>query len=165
MRGLDPRIHHSGKRNGTAHNPALLSCCKGRIRVTFRVKRIKEIYMLGRIVAATLAFGGLMTSNIAHAEDPVAGVVAGAIVGAAIASGAVVPYEHREPLREYVVRENRPSYRYEGDVVVGRELPRGEYESYPVPERYGVREHHYAIVNDRVVVFHPETRRIIHVYE
>jgi hypothetical protein len=121
--------------------------------------------MLGRILAVTLALGGLMTSNVVRAEDPVAGAVAGAIVGAAIASSAIIPYEHRERLHEYVVRENRPSYRYDDEVVVGRELRRGAYESYPVPEQYGVREHHYAIVNDRVVVFHPETRRIIHVYE
>ena len=122
--------------------------------------------MLGRIFVAALTFGGLMTSNAALAQsDPVAGAVAGAIVGAAIASGAVVPYEHREPLREYIVRENRPSYRYEEEVVVGRELPPGAYESYPVPEEYGVREHHYTIVNDRPVIFHPQTRRIIHVYE
>jgi Protein of unknown function (DUF1236) len=122
--------------------------------------------MLGRIFVAALTFGGLMTSNAALAQsDPVAGAVAGAIVGAAIASGAVVPYEHREPLREYIVRENRPSYRYEEEVVVGRELPPGAYESYAVPEEYGVREHHYTIVNDRPVIFHPQTRRIIHVYE
>ena len=81
------------------------------------------------------------------------------------ATGAVVPYEHREPLREYVVRENRPSYRYDDEVVVGRGLPPGPYESYPVPERFGVPEHHYAIVNNRVVVFHPQTRRVIHVYD
>ena len=47
---------------------------------------------------------------------------------------------------------------------VGRELPPGGYESYPVPEEYGVPEHHYAIVNGRPVIFHPQTRRIIHVY-
>jgi len=122
--------------------------------------------MLGRIVAATLVVGGAMTSNAALAQsDPVAGAVAGAIVGAAIATGAVVPYEHREPLHEYVVRENRPSYRYEDEVVVGRELRSGPYESYPVPERYGVPDHHYAVINNRVVVFHPQTRRIIHVYD
>ena len=61
-------------------------------------------------------------------------------------------------------RENRPSYRYREEVVVGGELPRRAYESYPVPERHGVREHHYTIVNDRPVVFHPHTRRVIHVY-
>jgi hypothetical protein len=128
-------------------------------------KRIREISMMGRVLAVTL-MGAAMASNAALAQsDPVAGVVTGVIVGTAIATGAVVPYEHRAPLREYVVRENRPSYRYEDEVVVGRELRPGAYESYPVPERYGVREHHYAVVNNRVVVFHPQTRRIIHVYE
>jgi hypothetical protein len=123
--------------------------------------------MLGRVLAVALVMGGVMaTSGAAFAQrDPVAGAIAGAIEGAAIATGAVVPYEQRAPLREYVVRENRPSYRYEDEVAVGRELRPGGYESYPVPEQYGVREHHYAIVNDRVVVFHPQTRRIIHVYD
>lgn len=124
--------------------------------------------MLGRIVAVTLTIGGAMTSNAALAQsDPVAGAVAGAIVGAAIATGAVVPYEHREPLHQYIVEERRPSYhyeRYDEEVVVGRELPPGEYESYPVPERYGVPEHHYTIINDHPVIYHPQTRRIIHVY-
>jgi hypothetical protein len=125
--------------------------------------------MLGRILAVTLTIGGAMTSNAALAQnDPVAGAVAGAIVGAAIATGAVVPYEHREPLREYIVQERRPSYRYErydDEVVVGRELPPGAYESYPVPEQYGVREHHYTIINDHPVIYHPQTRRIIHIYD
>jgi Protein of unknown function (DUF1236) len=122
--------------------------------------------MLGRVLAVSLVVGATMTSNAALAQrDPVAGAIAGAIEGVAIATGAVVPYEQRAPLREYVVRENRPSYRYEDEVVVGRELRPGPYESYPVPEQYGVRWHHYAVMNDRVVVFHPQTRRIIHVYE
>jgi|GEM_PF-1687671 Protein of unknown function (DUF1236) len=123
--------------------------------------------MLVRMLAATMLIGGIVTTSGAALaqQDPVAGAVAGAIVGAAIATGAIVPYEHREPLREYVVRENRPSYRYDDEVVVGRELRHGPYESYPVPEHYGVREHHYAIVNNRVVVFHPHTRRVIHVYD
>jgi hypothetical protein len=122
--------------------------------------------MLKRIVAVTITVGGLMSSSAVLAQsDPVAGAIAGAIVGAAVATGAIVPYEHRAPLREYVVRESRPSYVYDDEVVVGRELRSGPYESYPVPERYGVPEHHYAVVNNRVVVFHPHTRRVIHVYE
>jgi hypothetical protein len=122
--------------------------------------------MLGRIVPVTLAVGGLMTSNAAFAQrDPVAGAVAGAIVGIGIATSAIVPYQHREPLREYIHREPRPSYQYDDEVVVGRELRPGAYESYPVPERYGVPEHHYAVVNGRPVIFHPQTRRIIHVYD
>src|ERR1700737_2059921 len=115
----------------------------------YPVNESGEISMLGRILAATLVMGGVMTTaGAALAQrEPVAGAVAGAIVGAAIATGAVVPYEHREPLREYIVRENRPSYRYEEEVVVGREWPQGAYESYPVPEQYGVPEHHYTIIN------------------
>src|SRR5258705_3160816 len=106
------------------------------------------------------------TSLASRIEFPtMTGAIVGAITGAAIATGAVVPYERREPLREYIVRESHPSYRYDDEVVVGRELPRGAYESYEVPEEYVPRGHHYAIINDRPVIFHPETRRIIHVYE
>jgi hypothetical protein len=123
--------------------------------------------MLGRMVAATLLIGGAMTTSGAALaqQNPAAAVVEGVIVGTAVATGAIVPYEQREPLREYVVRENRPSYRYDDEVVVGRELRPGPYESYPVPERYAVPEHHYTIINNRVVVFHPKTRQVVHVYD
>src|ERR1700704_4266761 len=124
-----------------------------------------EITMLTRIFAALIAAVALAAPRAALADDAVAGAILGAITGAAIATGAVVPYERREPLREYVVRENRPSYRYEEEVVVGRELPPQGYESYPVPERYGVPGHHYTVINDRVVIYHPQTRRVIHVYD
>jgi hypothetical protein len=125
-----------------------------------------EITMLTRIFAALIAVLALAAPRTALADDTVAGAIVGAITGAAISTGTVVPYERREPLREYIVRENRPSYHYEEEeVVVGRELPPGAYESYEVPEEYVPRGHHYAIVNDRPVIFHSETRRIIHVYE
>jgi len=130
-------------------------------RLTF----FMEIKMLTRVFAASIAVMALAAPSAALAEDAVSGAIVGAITGAAIATGAVVPYERREPLREYIVRESRPSYRYDDEVVVGRELPRGAYESYEVPEEYVPRGHHYAIINDRPVIFHPETRRIIHVYE
>src|SRR4030081_2621725 len=121
-----------------------------------------EITMLTRISAAFVAVLVLAAPKAALADDDaIAGAIVGAITGAAIATGAVVPYERREPLREYIVRESRPSYRYEEEVVVGRELPAGPYESYEVPEEYVPRWHHYTIVNDRPVVFHSETRRIL----
>ena len=121
--------------------------------------------MLTRIFAASIAVLMLAAPSAALAEDAFAGAIVGAITGAAIATGAVVPYERREPLREYIVRESRPSYHYDEEVVVGHELPLGAYESYEVPEEYVPRGHHYTIINDRPVIFHPETRRIIHVYE
>ena len=120
--------------------------------------------MLIRIFAALIAALALAAPRAASADDAVAGAIVGAITGAAIATGAVVPYERREPLREYIVRESRPSYHYDEEVVVGRELPPGAYESYEVPEEYVPRGHHYTVINDRPVIFHSETRRIIHVY-
>jgi hypothetical protein len=132
-----------------------------------RLNRIREISMLGKIVAVALTVGGAVTSSAAMAQSDAAvaaGVVTGIAVGAAIATGAV-PIEQREPLRGYVYREPRPYYRYDDEVAVGRELPPGAYESYPVPDQYGVPGHHYAIINNRAVIYHPTTRRIIHVYD
>ena len=131
------------------------------------VKRIREILMLGKILAVSLTVGGAVSSSAALAQSDAAvaaGVVTGIAVGAAIATGAV-PIEQREPLRGYVYREPRPYYRYDDEVAVGRELPPGAYESYPVPDEYGVPGHHYAIINNRAVIYHPTTRRIIHVYD
>src|SRR6476620_8345818 len=103
-----------------------------------------EITMVIRIFAALIAALALAAPRAASADDAVAGAIVGAITGAAIAAGAVVPYERREPLREYIVRESRPSYHYDEAVVVGRELPPGAYEqSYEVPEEYVPRGHRY----------------------
>ena len=121
--------------------------------------------MLSRFLIVGLAIGTLTMPVGAKAADDAAigaAVVGGIILGAAVAS--TVPDQHREPLHQYIREERRPSYRYEEEVVVGRELRRGAYESYPVPERYGVPGHHYTIINDRPVIYHPETRRVIHYY-
>ena len=136
-----------------------------RVRETPEWKKHAGALEAEMLIAALITAVALAAPRAALADDAVAGAIVGAITGAAIATGAVVPYERREPLREYIVRESRPSYHYDEEVVVGRELPPGAYESYEVPEEYVPRGHHYAIVNDRPVIFHSETRRIIHVYE
>src|SRR5258707_1597996 len=95
-----------------------------------RLTLFMEIKMLTRVFAASIAVMALAAPSAALAEDAVSGAIVGAITGAAIATGAVVPYERREPLREYIVRESRPSYRYDDAVVVGRELRRGANEAH-----------------------------------
>jgi hypothetical protein len=115
--------------------------------------------MLGKIVAVTLTLGLPMGLNAALAQSDAAvaaGVITGLAAGAAVATGAV-PMEHREPLRAHIYGEPRPYYRYDDEVVVGGQLREGAYQSYPVPQRY-------AVVNNRGVVYHPQTRRIIHIY-
>ena len=119
--------------------------------------------MLGRIFAAALAIGGAMTSNAALAQNNNAavagGVVTGLVVGGLIASGAV------QPLREHIYREPPRSYVYDGDVAVGRELRDGPYESYDVPDQYTGPGYRYTHLNNRGVVYHRESRRIVHVYD
>ena len=61
----------------------------------------------------------------------------------------------------YVERENIPSARVEGDVVVGFTLPSTiQLRTVPRHERFG-----YAVVNDRRVIVEPGTRRVIRVIE
>jgi hypothetical protein len=119
--------------------------------------------MLGRILAVALTIGGAMTSNAALAQNNngaiAGGVVTGLVVGGLLASGAV------QPLREHVYREPRRSYVYDGDVAVGRELRDGPYDSYDVPEQYTGPGYRYTHLNNHGVVYHTESRRIIHVYE
>jgi hypothetical protein len=124
--------------------------------------------MFNRFLAIALTTGTLAFPVSARADD-VGRAVGAAVVGGLIVGGIVaattIPDQHREPLYDHIRRENRPSYRYEEEVVVGRELRDGPYESYPVPERYGVPPgHHYTIINDRPVVYHRESRRVIHHY-
>jgi poly(3-hydroxybutyrate) depolymerase len=118
--------------------------------------------MLGRILAVGLIIGGAMTSNAALAQNNGAvagGVVTGLVVGGLLASGAV------QPLREHIYREPRRSYDYDGEVAVGRDLRDGPYESYDVPDQYTGPGYRYTHLNNRGVVYHRESRRIIHVYE
>lgn len=123
--------------------------------------------MFNRFLAVALTAGTLAMPAGARADD-VGAAVGAAIVGGLIVGGIVaattIPDHHRQPLYDHIRRENRQSYRYQDEVVVGRELRHGPYESYPVPETYGVVGHSYTIINDRPVVYHRESRRVIHHY-
>ncbi len=112
-------------------------------------------------VAATAAV--FLSPATARADDAVGAAIAGAFIGAAVASG--VPVEQRQPLRQYIVRERPRSYVYQEELTVGREFGYGPYGTLEVPPEYGVPGHHYAVVNNRAVIFHPHTRRIVHVYD
>ncbi len=123
--------------------------------------------MFNRFLAVALTAGTLAMSAATRADD-VGAAVGAAIVGGLIVGGIVaattIPDHHRQPLYDHIRSENRQSYRYADEIVVGREIRQGPYESYPVPERYGVVGHHYTIINDRPVVYHRESRRVIHHY-
>ena len=80
--------------------------------------------------------------------------------------GGILGADDRPRFREYVVRERRPSYRYDNDVRVGVVLPESGVTYYDVPAEYRAPPgYRYTIVNDRPVLIEPRTRRIVEVIE
>ena len=74
--------------------------------------------------------------------------------------------EQQQPqFRQYVVQHGVPSYRYQDEVRVGAVLPSSGVQYYEVPAEYGVRDYRYTVVNDRVVLVEPRTRRIVQIVE
>jgi hypothetical protein len=100
-----------------------------------------------------------------RAAGPIGGVVGGALgaVGGGIAG--LIGADQRPRFHEYVVRERRPSYVYQGPVVVGAVLPEEGVTYYEVPPEYGVRDYRYTIVNNEPVLVDPRTHRVVEVIE
>ena len=135
----------------------------------------KNLLLAGALV------GGLALPFAAQAQNPggaAAGAAGGAAVGGAVggpagaivggAAGAItggLSPEARPRFRQYVERERRPSYRYQGDVRVGTVLPSSGVTYYEVPAEYGVRTYRYTIVNERPVLVDPGSHRIVEVIE
>ncbi|MDB5508616.1 MAG: hypothetical protein JWL93_1085 [Hyphomicrobiales bacterium] len=105
--------------------------------------------------AATGAVGGAVVGG------PVGAVVGG--VGGAIVGGLADKEEPR--FREYVVRQDRPSYTYKEEVRVGAVLPSSGVTYYEVPDEYGVKNYRYTRVNNRIVLVDPSTRRVVQVID
>ena len=68
----------------------------------------------------------------------VAGPVGAAVGGATGAVVGAVSDTNAPRFREYVVREAKPSYTYQGEVVVGTVLPPSGVVFYEVPTEFGV---------------------------
>ena len=112
-------------------------------------------------VAVSAAACSTRTGTGAAAGAAGGAVVAGP-VGAAVggATGAVVGAisdTNAPRFREYVVREAKPSYTYQGEVVVGTVLPPSGVVFYEVPNEFGATQYRYTIVNGRTVLVEPQT--------
>ena len=132
-----------------------------------------------KLFVATCALAALALPSVVHAQNGAAtgaatGAVGGAIVGGPV--GAVVGAgaglivgglsdDARPRFREYVVREHRPSVRYDEDVRVGARLPESGVTYYEVPREYGVTKYRYTVVNNRPVLVDPQTHTIVQVVE
>jgi len=101
----------------------------------------------------------------AAAAGPVGGAVGGVLGGVTGGVAGLLGVEERPRFRQYVVRQAPPSFRYQDEVRVGAVLPATGVEYYEVPAEYGIREHRYTVVNNRVVLVEPRTRRIVQIVE
>ena len=94
------------------------------------------------------------------------GAVVGGAVGAATGTvGGILGVDQRPGFRDYVVRQNYPSYSYDGPFGVGAVLPGSGVSYYDVPPTYGVSNYRYTVVNGRTVLVDPTTRRIVQVID
>jgi len=101
-----------------------------------------------------------------QAAGPLGAIVGGTVGAATGTIGGILGVDDRPRFREYVRREPRPSYRYEGDLRPGIILPDQGVSYYDVPPEYhtppGLR---YAIVNDHTVLIDPRTGRIVDIVD
>src|ERR1700737_1184269 len=113
---------------------------------------MKRIVM-GSLLAATLLLpavasaqgvpGGIERGSREgeRAAGPVGGV-AGGVVGGVIGGGkGVLGIDQRPRFHSYVVERHHPSYRYDGDVRIGADLPGDGVTYYDVPQESGVRDY------------------------
>jgi hypothetical protein len=108
--------------------------------------------------AVTGATGGAIVGGPIGAA---VGAVGGALVGAV--SDASVP-----KFRQYVVEEHVTSYPYTGELAVGTVLPEGTIIYHDIPREYAVTtapSYRYTVVNDRIVVVDPATRRVVQIID
>jgi len=96
---------------------------------------------------------------------PLGAIVGGTVGGVLGGVAGVLGADERPRFHSYVVEQRRPSYRYQGDVSEGTELPEEGVTYYEVPGEYGAREYRYTIINDRPVLVDPRSHRIVEVIE
>ena len=134
------------------------------------------------ILASTLLAAALVTPGVASAQGTVPGARSGAADGRAIAGpvgeivggavgaavgtvGGILGIDARPRVRQYVLGDPRPVYRYQGDVVVGTVLPSSGVVYYDLPPEYGVTTYRYTNVNGRYVLVDPSSRRVVDIIE
>ncbi|MBY0613626.1 MAG: DUF1236 domain-containing protein [Beijerinckiaceae bacterium] len=120
---------------------------------------------IAALPSAAFAQNGALTGA---ATGAVGGAVVGGPVGAAVGGvvGAVaggIADDDRPRFRTYVEERHVRPYKYDGDVVVGTNLPESGIEYYEVPPEYKVKGYRYTVVNNRTVLVDPRTHRVVEV--
>ena len=84
----------------------------------------------------------------------------------ALAAEVIFKVEDRPRFHEFIVKQHHTPFRFKEEVRIGTVLPAAGVEFFAVPAEYHVRpEYRYAVVNDRVVIVEPGSRRIVEIIE
>lgn len=94
---------------------------------------------------------------------PVGAVVGGAVGAVTGGVNGLLGIEQRPKFRKYVIDQHRTSYRIEDELAVGTVLPAEGVVFYEVPADYGLAGYNYTVVNDRVVLVEPGSRRVVQI--
>lgn len=139
------------------------------------LKKLALIAAIAVIPATAFAQNNPQGATGGAAAGATSGAVGGAIVGGPVGAvvggvgGAVVGAiigDQTPRFRSYVVEQGVPSYTYQEPVAVGAVLPREGVVYREVPREYGsASEYRYTVVNNRVVLVEPQTRRIVQVID
>jgi hypothetical protein len=64
-------------------------------------------------------------------------------------------------LQTYIVRMNRASHTYSGQLAVGMELPVQGMTYYDIPAEYNARDTQYTVVNGRPILVDSQTHKVV----
>lgn len=156
-----------------APNPAALHSDAGHFNRETRTMTLKTLLAVSAL-ALSLPMAaqaqGLVRGAERGAQDgadaagPLGAIVGGAVGAATGTVGGILGVDDRPRFRQYVTRERRSSYAYDGDVRVGTVLPSAGVTYYDVPDEYNARDSRYTIVNERPVLV-DRSRRIVEVID
>lgn len=141
-----------------------------------RIGRIVSTAVLSAALAAAAATASMAQEGVpggmergaregARAAGPVGAVVGGTVGGVVGGVNGILGIEDRPRFHHYVEERHYPSYRYEGPVRVGVELPEAGVTYYEVPAEYHVHGYRYTVINDQPVLVDPHTRRVVEVID
>jgi len=120
--------------------------------------------MRNRILAVAAIIGAIGAPIAAQAQNEIT-------TGAARGNTVVIPdsegiaVDRRPAFREYVIREQVPTFTMPDRVVVGGVLPQAGITYYDVPQTFGATTYRYTVVNGQTVLVEPRTRRIVQVLD
>ena len=120
--------------------------------------------MRNRTLAVAAIIGAISAPIAAQAQSEITtGAARGNTVVVTESDG--IGTDQRPAFREYVIRQQVPTFTTTDRIVVGGVLPEAGITYYDVPQTYGATTYRYTVVNGQTVLVEPRSRRIVQVVD